>query len=147
MAAVKKKAGAKKAKAKRAKKKPAKAAAKKAPAKPRKPAKPRPSRKSVLALADDPRSNDAVIAAALAALPERARREVVAAWTARVTAGDPALVTRLLAMFELAALGATDAAELSPFIEPLREAGAQPDVFAHLEHAMASERAAVREAV
>jgi hypothetical protein len=108
---------------------------------------PRLTPKKFLALADDPATLDSALAAAMAALPEAGRRQVVAAWSARVAAGDAALVTRLLAMFELTALAATDAAELAPFIEPLREAGASPEVFPHVEHAMASEHTAVREAV
>src|SRR2546423_7106930 len=63
---------------------------------------------AVLALADDPRVSDVMVAAELFALAPSRRRHVVGAWTDRVAAGEAALVTRLLAMFELAALGATD---------------------------------------
>ncbi len=144
--APKKKTAAPKPEAK-TKTKPAKTGAKKvAPAKPRA-KRPRLSVRAVLALADDAQQSDAAIAAALAAMPEKGQREVVAKWTARVTSGDAALVTRLLAMFELTALAATEASALAPFIAPLRTVGGLPEVFSHVEHAVASERAAVREAV
>src|SRR4029077_7055966 len=42
---------------------------------------------------------------------------------------------------------ATDPEELAPFIDPLREVGALPEVFQHVEESFASGRAAVREAV
>ncbi|HTR55797.1 MAG TPA: hypothetical protein VMJ10_34210 [Kofleriaceae bacterium] len=111
---------------------------------PRAPAK---TTAAVLALADDPRVSDVLVAAELGALPPARRKQVVAAWTERVAAGESGLVTRLLAMFELAALGAKTAAELYAFIEPLREVGGLPEVFPHVEHALSSEREAVREAV
>jgi hypothetical protein len=131
----------------KAKAKPAKTGAKKAAvAKPRA-KRPKLSVRAVLALADDASQSDAAIAAALAAMPEKGKAEVAAKWTARVTSGDTALVTRLLAMFELTALSATDASALAPVIAPLRAVGGLPEVFSHLENAMSSERAVVREAV
>jgi hypothetical protein len=102
---------------------------------------------AVLALADDPRVSDVLVAAELGALPPARRKHVVGAWTERVAAGESALVQRLLAMFELAALGAKTADELAPFIDPLREVGGLPEVFPHVEHALSSDKAAVREAV
>jgi len=126
----------------KAKAKPKKAAAAKPRAK-----RPRLSVRAVLELADDARQSDAAIAAALAAMPEKGKADIAAKWTARVTSGDAALVTRLLAMFELTALSATDASALAPVIAALRPVGALPEVFSHVEHAMASERAVVREAM
>ncbi|HEY1555532.1 MAG TPA: hypothetical protein VGF94_11925 [Kofleriaceae bacterium] len=102
---------------------------------------------AVLSLADDPRVSDVLVAAELGALPPARRKQVVAAWTDRVAAGESALVQRLLAMFELAALAAKDPDELAAFIEPLREVGGLPEVFPHVEHSLSSERSAVREAV
>ena len=101
----------------------------------------------VIALADDPRVSDLIVAAALGALAPSRRRQVIQTWTERVAAGEAALVTRLLAMFEVAALSATDPEELAPFIEPLREVGGLPEVFSHVEESLAAEREAVREAV
>jgi hypothetical protein len=127
-------------------------------AKPEQPDKPKKPRKrtarapaktsaAVLAMADDPNVSDTVVAAALTALAPTKQRQVVASWTERVAAGEAPLVTRLLAMFELAALDAKRPEDLAPFIDPLREVGALTDVFTHVEAAFASENAAVREAV
>jgi hypothetical protein len=118
-----------------------------APAKPRRARAPAKTAASVLAMADDPRVADTVVTAALGALAPIKRKQVVTAWTDRVAAGESALVLRLLAMFELAALGAREVDELAPFIEPLREVGGLAEVFDHVEQAMASDNEAVREAV
>lgn len=121
--------------------KPKKPRAKRAPRAPSK------TPAAVLALADDPRVTDVTVAAELAALTPARKKQVVAAWVERVAAGEAALVTRLLAMFELAALACKDPDELAPFIEPLREVGGLSEVFSHVEEAFVSDRAAVREAM
>jgi hypothetical protein len=102
---------------------------------------------AVLAMADDPNVSDTVVGASLAALAPAKRRQVIASWTERVAAGEAPLVSRLLAMFELAALEAKKPQELAPFIDPLREVGALAEVFLHVEAAFASDNPAVREAV
>ena len=115
--------------------------------KPRRTRAPGKTPAAVLALADDPRVSEDVVAAALASLTPVRRKQVIQTWIERVAAGESALVTRLLGMFELTALGTKNPDELAPFIEPLREVGCLTEVFEHVEQAMASERAAVREAV
>ena len=71
----------------------------------------------------------------------------MAAWKTRVAAGDDALVMRLLGLFEWASLSATDNDQLEPYIHALWPAGGRPDVFSHVEHAMASPNATVRAVV
>ena len=115
--------------------------------KPRRTRAPAKTPASVLALADDARVTDVLVVAELGALTPARRRQVIAAWTERVAAGEQALATRLLGMFEVTAMTCKDPDELQPFIEPLREVGGLPEVFSHLEAAFASERSAVLEAV
>jgi hypothetical protein len=117
------------------------------PPKPKRVRAPGKTSAAVLALADDARVSEDVVAAALGALTPTRRKQVITSWIERVAAGEAPLVTRLLGMFELTALGAKQQDELAPFIEPLREVGGLEEVFQHVEEAMASDREAVREAV
>jgi len=102
---------------------------------------------AVMAGVDDPRVPDMVLSAAIADLRYHGQDDVVAAWKARVGDGDTALTTRLLGLFEWTALWATDDDHLEPYIHALYPAGGRAEVFAHVEHAMASPNIAVREAV
>jgi len=102
---------------------------------------------AVLACADDPRIGDMAIAGAIADMHYHGEEELTAAWQPRVAAGDAALITRLLGLFEWVSLWATDDDQLAPYIHALWPAGGRPDVFPHVEHAMASANEVVRAAI
>lgn len=102
---------------------------------------------AVIATADDPAIPDMSLSSAIAELRYHGEKELVAAWQPRVAAGEVALITRLLGLFEWTSLWATDNDHLEPYIHALWPAGGRRDVFEHIEHAMASPNIAVREAV
>ena len=104
---------------------------------------------AVLALADDPQITDTSLAEPRSpcwAISGQ-RTKIVAAWQARVGAGDDVLVTRLLGLFEWTSLWATDGDHLAPYIHALWPASGRTEVFSHIEHSMASPNAVVRAAV
>jgi hypothetical protein len=100
---------------------------------------------AVAALADDPAVSDMSLASAIAQLSDHGEA-LVAMWKQRVSDGNLALITRLLALFEWTALHATAPDQLVPFIRALHPAAGRTDVFAQLDDALASDRAVVREA-
>ena len=102
---------------------------------------------AVIAMADDPQITDMSLASAIVELRYHGQEELVAAWKTRVAAGDAALITRLLGLFEWTSLWATDDDHLEPYIHALWPASGNAEVFSHIEHAIASPNVAVREAV
>ena len=102
---------------------------------------------AVIALMDDPQVADMALTPAIIDMRYHGGSALVAKWKARVAAGDSALITRLLGLFEWTSLWATDDEQLEPFIQALLPAGKRPEVFASVEHALAGTSAVAREAV
>jgi hypothetical protein len=102
---------------------------------------------AVRVLADDPAVTDMALSSAILDMRHHGNDKLVATWKARVAAGDAALITRLLGLFEWTALWATDDDQLEPYIHALYPAGGRPEVFASVEHALAGNSTVVRQAV
>jgi hypothetical protein len=102
---------------------------------------------AVRALADDPNVTDMALSAAIVDMRYHGNDRLVAEWKLRVEAGDGALITRLLGLFEWTALWATDDSQLEPYIRALSAAGGRPEAFASVEHALAGNSMVVRHAV
>ena len=102
---------------------------------------------AVRTLADDPAVTDMTLSSAIVDMRYHGNDKLVALWKARVAAGDSAIITRLLGLFEWTALWATDADQLDPYIHALYPAGGRPEVFASVEHALAGTSMVVRQAV
>jgi hypothetical protein len=102
---------------------------------------------AVIAMVDDPRVPDMPLSAAIADMRYHGAGDLIAAWRTRTAAGDSALITRLLALFEWTALGATEPEQLTTYIHALHPAGGSADVFGQVENALASDSAVVRAAV
>lgn len=102
---------------------------------------------AVRTLADDPAVTDMALSSAIVEMRYHGNDKLVAMWKARVAAGDTAIITRLLGLFEWTALWATDADQLDPYIHALYPAGGRPEVFASVEHALAGTSMVVRQAV
>ncbi len=102
---------------------------------------------AVRTLADDPAVTDMTLSSAIVDMRYHGNDKLVALWKARVAAGDSAIITRLLGLFEWTALWAPDADQLDPYIHALYPAGGRPEVFASVEHALAGTSMVVRQAV
>lgn len=98
-------------------------------------------------LADDPAVTDMALSSAIVDMRYHGNDKLVAGWKARVAAGETAVITRLLGLFEWTALWATDDDQLEPYIHALYPAGGRAEVFASVEHALAGNSMVVRQAV
>ncbi|HEY5924467.1 MAG TPA: hypothetical protein VIV11_22470 [Kofleriaceae bacterium] len=102
---------------------------------------------AVRALADDSNVTDMALSSAIVDMRYHGNDKLVAYWKTRVAAGDNAVITRVLGLFEWTALWATDDDQLEPYIHALYPAGGHPEVFASVEHALAGNSIVVRQAV
>jgi hypothetical protein len=102
---------------------------------------------AVRTLADDPQVTDMTLSSAIVEMRYHGNDRLIAHWKQRIAAGDSAAITRVLGLFEWTALWATDPDQLEPYIHALYPAGARPEVFASVEHALAGNSMVVRQAV
>jgi hypothetical protein len=98
-------------------------------------------------LADDPSVTDMALSSAIVDMRYHGNDKLVAHWKQRIAAGETAVITRVLGLFEWTALWATDDDQLEPYIHALYPAGGRPEVFASVEHALAGNSMVVRQAV
>jgi hypothetical protein len=102
---------------------------------------------AVRTLSEDSNVTDMALSSAVVDMRYHGNDQLVAHWKQRIAAGDSAVITRVLGLFEWTALWATDDDQLEPYIHALYPAGARPEVFASVEHALAGNSMVVRQAV